>query len=45
MSKYGIEIAGGLGKLGGKILRIGTMGPLATEAQVEFLLDAIAASV
>ncbi len=45
MSKYGIEIAGGLGKLGGKILRIGTMGPLSTEAQMEFLLDAIAASV
>lgn len=44
MSKYGIEIGGGLGKLGGKILRIGTMGPLASEAQVEFLLDAIASS-
>jgi len=45
MSKYGIEIAGGLGKLAGKILRIGTMGPLATEDQAEFLLDAIAASI
>jgi alanine-glyoxylate transaminase/serine-glyoxylate transaminase/serine-pyruvate transaminase len=45
MNKYGIEIAGGLGKLAGKILRIGTMGPLSTEAQAEFLLDAIAASV
>ena len=45
LSKYGIEIAGGLGKLAGKILRIGTMGPLSTEAQAEFLLDAIAASV
>jgi len=45
MSKYGIEIAGGLGKLAGKILRIGTMGPLSTEDQAEFLLDAIAASV
>ena len=45
MNKYGIEIAGGLGKLAGKILRIGTMGPLSTEGQCEFLLDAIAASV
>lgn len=45
MNKYGIEIAGGLGKLAGKILRIGTMGPLATEEQCEFLLDAIASSV
>jgi alanine-glyoxylate transaminase / serine-glyoxylate transaminase / serine-pyruvate transaminase len=45
MQKYGIEIAGGLGKLSGKILRIGTMGLLSTEEQVEFLLDAIAASI
>ena len=45
MSKYGIEIAGGLGKLAGKILRIGTMGPLSTEQQAEFLLDAIAAAI
>ncbi len=45
MGKYGIEIASGLGKLAGKILRIGTMGPLSTEAQVEFLLDAIASSI
>ena len=45
MNKYGIEIAGGLGELAGKVLRIGTMGPLATEAQAEFLLDAIAASI
>ena len=45
MQKYGIEIAGGLGKLVGKILRIGTMGPLATEEQAEYLLDAIATTV
>jgi alanine-glyoxylate transaminase / serine-glyoxylate transaminase / serine-pyruvate transaminase len=45
MTKYGIEIGGGLGKLAGKILRIGTMGPLSTEDQAEFLLDAIAASI
>ena len=45
MQKYGIEIGGGLGKLAGKILRIGTMGPLATVEQAEFLLDAFAASI
>ncbi len=45
MQRYGIEIGGGLGKLAGKILRIGTMGPLSTEEQAEFLLDAIAASI
>jgi alanine-glyoxylate transaminase / serine-glyoxylate transaminase / serine-pyruvate transaminase len=41
--KYNVEIAGGLGQLSGKILRIGTMGPLATDENVDFLLDAIAA--
>jgi len=45
LNKYGIEIAGGLGKLAGKVLRIGTIGPLATNAQAEYLLDAIAASI
>ena len=45
MDSYGIEIAGGLGRLGGKVLRIGTMGPLATEESVDFLLAAIAASL
>ena len=45
LQKYGIEIGGGLGKLAGKILRVGTMGPLSTEEQAEFLLDAIAASI
>ena len=39
--KHNIEIAGGLGQLAGKILRIGTMGPLATEANVDLLLDAM----
>jgi alanine-glyoxylate transaminase / serine-glyoxylate transaminase / serine-pyruvate transaminase len=34
----GIEIAGGLGPLAGKIFRIGLMGPLATEKNVEFFL-------
>jgi alanine-glyoxylate transaminase / serine-glyoxylate transaminase / serine-pyruvate transaminase len=45
MDGYGIEIAGGLGRLGGKVLRIGTMGPLATEESVGFLITAIAASI
>jgi alanine-glyoxylate transaminase/serine-glyoxylate transaminase/serine-pyruvate transaminase len=39
--RFNIEIAGGLGQLAGKILRIGTMGPLATDEHVDFLLDAM----
>jgi alanine-glyoxylate transaminase / serine-glyoxylate transaminase / serine-pyruvate transaminase len=35
----GIEIAGGFGPLAGKIFRIGLMGPLATEENVEFFLS------
>jgi alanine-glyoxylate transaminase/serine-glyoxylate transaminase/serine-pyruvate transaminase len=42
MNRHNIEIASGLGQLSGKILRIGTMGPLATEESVDFLLEAIA---
>ena len=34
----GIEIAGGLGPLAGKVFRIGLMGPLATEDNVQFFL-------
>jgi alanine-glyoxylate transaminase/serine-glyoxylate transaminase/serine-pyruvate transaminase len=34
----GIEIAGGLGPLAGKVFRIGVMGPLATEDNVQFFL-------
>jgi alanine-glyoxylate transaminase/serine-glyoxylate transaminase/serine-pyruvate transaminase len=45
LRKYDIEIAGGLGKLAGKILRIGIMGPLATDEQARFLLDAMAACI
>ncbi len=41
LSRYNIEVASGLGQLSGKILRIGTMGPLATDENVDFLLDAI----
>jgi alanine-glyoxylate transaminase / serine-glyoxylate transaminase / serine-pyruvate transaminase len=35
----GIEIAGGFGPLAGKVFRIGVMGPLATEENVQFFLD------
>lgn len=42
IDKYGIDVAGGIGQLTGKILRIGTMGPLATEESVHFLLEALA---
>jgi alanine-glyoxylate transaminase / serine-glyoxylate transaminase / serine-pyruvate transaminase len=45
LRNHDIEIASGLGQLAGKILRIGTMGPLATDESVDFLLDAIAASL
>lgn len=45
LEEHNIEIASGLGQLSGKILRIGTMGPLATDANVDFLVDAIAACV
>jgi alanine-glyoxylate transaminase/serine-glyoxylate transaminase/serine-pyruvate transaminase len=38
MDSQGIEILGGFGPLAGKIFRIGIMGPLATEENVEFLL-------
>jgi alanine-glyoxylate transaminase / serine-glyoxylate transaminase / serine-pyruvate transaminase len=34
----GIEIAGGFGPLAGKIFRIGLMGPLATEDNIQFFL-------
>src|SRR3984885_840927 len=34
----GIEIAGGFGPLAGKVFRIGVMGPLATEDNVQFSL-------
>ena len=38
LDEQGIEILGGFGPLAGKIFRIGIMGPLATEENVEFLL-------
>lgn len=39
--RFNIEVASGLGQLAGKILRIGTMGPLATEQAVDDLLEAM----
>lgn len=41
LERHQIEVASGLGKLAGKILRIGTIGPLATPEHVENLLRAI----
>jgi alanine-glyoxylate transaminase / serine-glyoxylate transaminase / serine-pyruvate transaminase len=45
LEKHGIEVAAGIGQLTGKILRIGTMGPLATDENIDFLLEALAASM
>ena len=39
--EYDIEVHSGLGQLAGKILRIGTMGPLATDESVDQFLHAI----
>ncbi len=38
LDDQGIEILGGFGPLAGKVFRIGIMGPLATEENVDFLL-------
>jgi alanine-glyoxylate transaminase/serine-glyoxylate transaminase/serine-pyruvate transaminase len=38
LDEAGIEIAGGFGPLAGKVFRIGIMGPLATEDNVQFFL-------
>src|SRR3984885_6682831 len=38
LDEPGIEIAGGFGPLAGKVFRIGIMGPLATEENVQFFL-------
>ena len=38
LDEAGIEIAGGFGPLAGKVFRIGIMGPLATEENVQFFL-------
>ena len=38
LDDQGIEIQSGFGPLAGKVFRIGVMGPLATEENVQFLL-------
>jgi alanine-glyoxylate transaminase/serine-glyoxylate transaminase/serine-pyruvate transaminase len=43
LDEHGIEIAGGLGPLAGKIFRIGVMGPLATETSLDLFFGAFAA--
>jgi alanine-glyoxylate transaminase/serine-glyoxylate transaminase/serine-pyruvate transaminase len=40
---HNIEVASGLGQLAGKIWRVGTMGPLATDERVDYLLGSIEA--
>ncbi len=42
MEKYGMEVLGGFGPLAGQILRIGIMGPLASDQGVDNLLGALA---
>jgi len=39
LDESGIEIAGGFGPLAGKVFRIGVMGPLATEDNVQLFLN------
>lgn len=38
LAQAAIDISGGFGPLAGKVFRVGIMGPLATEMNVEFLL-------
>jgi alanine-glyoxylate transaminase / serine-glyoxylate transaminase / serine-pyruvate transaminase len=38
LDEPGIEISGGFGPLAGKVFRVGVMGPLATENNVQFFL-------
>jgi len=45
LDEHGIEILGGFGPLAGKVLRIGIMGPLATEENVQFLLSELRAAL
>jgi alanine-glyoxylate transaminase/serine-glyoxylate transaminase/serine-pyruvate transaminase len=43
VDEYSIDIARGMGPLAGKIFRIGVMGPLATEGNLDMFFDAFAA--
>jgi alanine-glyoxylate transaminase / serine-glyoxylate transaminase / serine-pyruvate transaminase len=45
LAEHSIEIAGGFGPLAGKIFRIGLMGPLATDENVDLLCSAFAQSL
>jgi alanine-glyoxylate transaminase / serine-glyoxylate transaminase / serine-pyruvate transaminase len=45
LQNFDIEIASGLGTLAGKIFRVGTMGPLATDENVDYLLNAFERSL
>jgi alanine-glyoxylate transaminase/serine-glyoxylate transaminase/serine-pyruvate transaminase len=45
LDAQGIEILGGFGPLAGKVFRIGIMGPLATEENVQFLLEELRKSL
>ncbi len=45
LENHDIDIAGGIGKLAGKIVRIGVMGPLANDQPIDSLLRALAASM
>jgi len=40
LDEHGIEVAGGFGPLAGKIFRIGVMGPLATEPNLNLFFEA-----
>jgi alanine-glyoxylate transaminase/serine-glyoxylate transaminase/serine-pyruvate transaminase len=43
LDEFSIDIARGMGPLAGKIFRIGVMGPLATEENLDLFFDAFAA--
>jgi len=45
IERDGIDIAGGLGQLAGKVFRIGLMGPLANEDCVRMFLDKFSAAL
>ncbi len=45
VDRFGIEVGAGLGELAGKVVRMGTMGPLATDENVDSLLQAVAESL
>jgi alanine-glyoxylate transaminase/serine-glyoxylate transaminase/serine-pyruvate transaminase len=45
MNEHGMEVLGGFGPLAGKVLRIGLMGPLATDEGTDQLLNALAGAL